>query len=171
MATLHLLTGPWGAGKTTLVPLVAELLPEAVVFDWDVLLPGLSAAAGKDAHRAPSTWNGLRELWIAIVRAVLAGGRDVRLCGPARPEDFAASGIPSIRCAYLDGADDVLARRLRARGEREADVADEFADMAALRASGHVPLRADGRTPRQLAGDVAAWARAARVHPPPSTQA
>lgn len=163
-AILHLLTGPWGSGKTSLVPHLARLLPEVVVFDWDLLLPGLSAAAGRDAHTDPSTWDGLRAMWAAVVGAVLAGGRDVLLCGPARPDDFAPGGIRAhpVRCAYLDCGDDVLAERLRARGEAEADVADELATLAALRGSRFHPLAAGDRTPRQLAGDVAEWVRAAR---------
>lgn len=166
-ATLHLLTGTWASGKTSLIPHLLPLLPDVVVFDWDVLLPGLSAAAGKDAHHDPSTWNGLREMWIAVVGAVLAGGRDVVLSGPATPDDFARSGIParSIRCAYLDLPDEVIAERLRARRVPEQDVADELAAMVALRASAHTPLPAGGRDPRQVAGLVAAWVRAARVPP------
>lgn len=162
-ATLHLLTGAWGSGKTSLIPHLAALLPDVVVFDWDALLPGLSAAAGRDAHRDPSTWEGLRAMWIAIVASVLAGGRDVVLCGPATPGQLAASGIParSIRCAWLDVPDEVLADRLRARGEREEDVADELATMAELRASGLTPLPAGGRDTREVAEVVAAWVRSA----------
>ncbi|HEU4885092.1 MAG TPA: hypothetical protein VFT45_22720 [Longimicrobium sp.] len=163
VATLHLLTGTWASGKTSLIPHLVPLLPRAVVFDWDALLPGLSAAAGKDAHRDPSAWEGLGMMWIAIVRSVLAGGRDVVLCGPATPGDFAASGIDpaSIRCAFLDLPDDDLVQRLRARGEREQDIADEIASLAALRASGCTPLPVDGRDPRQVAALVAAWVSAA----------
>lgn len=164
-ATLHLLTGAWGSGKTSLIPHLVPLLPDAVVFDWDVLLPGLSAAAGKDAHRDPSTWQGLRAMWIAIVGAVLAGGRDVVLCGPATPDDLVESGIAAhpIRCAFLDVPDDGLRARLRARGEREEDVFDELASMAALRASTCTPLTVGGRDARQVAELVAVWVRAGRA--------
>lgn len=162
MATLHLLTGAWGSGKTSLIPHLVPLLPEAVVFDWDALLPGLSAAAGNDAHRDPSTWDGLRAMWIAIVASVLAGGRDVVLCGPATPDDFRGSGIAtaSIRCAWLDLPDDVLVERLRARREREQDIADELESMATLRRSACTPLPVGGLDPRQVAGLVAAWVHA-----------
>jgi energy-coupling factor transporter ATP-binding protein EcfA2 len=57
-ATLFLLTGPWASGKSTLVPLLARLLPEVVVLEWDTLLPGLSRACGTDAHADASTWGG-----------------------------------------------------------------------------------------------------------------
>ena len=158
-ATLHLLTGAWASGKTSLSPHLVPRVPEAVVFDWDALLPGLSMAAGKDAHRDPSAWEGLRTMWIAIIGSVLAGGRDVVLCGPATLDDFARSGVDraSIRCAFLDLPDEVLAERLRARGEREQDVADELETIAALRASACTPLPVGGLDPRQVAGLVAEW--------------
>jgi shikimate kinase len=159
-ATLHLLTGPWASGKTSLVPHLARLLPDVVVFDWDVLLAGLSAAAGTDARRDPSTWDGLREMWTAIVRSVLAGGRDVLLCGPATPDDFARGGLAWVRCIYLDVPDQILADRLKARGVADAEVEDELREMAELRRSGHAPLAAGGRAPHELAEDVAAWVRA-----------
>ena len=158
-ATLHLLTGPWASGKSSLAPHLARLLPEVVVFDWDALLPGLSAAAGKDAHTDSSTWPGLKTMWAAVVGSVLAGGRDVLLCGPALPEDFGGTAISphAIRCAFLDCPDKILAERLRARGRTDAEIADELAFGVALRRSGHTCVTAIDQTPDRLAAEFAAW--------------
>ena len=163
--TLYLLTGPWGSGKTSVVPHLARLLPEAVVFDWDVLLPGLSAAAGTDAHRDETTWDGLAEMWVAVVEAVLAGGHDVVLCGPARPDDVATAGFggASLRCAFLNAPDDALAARLRSRGETEEEITEELSDAAALRASSWVPISTAGRSPAEVAEEVALWVSAPAV--------
>ncbi|MFL5386766.1 MAG: hypothetical protein ACJ8GN_30100 [Longimicrobiaceae bacterium] len=162
-ATLFLLTGPWASGKSTLVPLLARLLPDVAVFDWDALLPGLSRACATDAHTDASTWEGLRAMWAAVAVSVLAGGRDVLLCGPAQPDDFAAAVAPhAVRCAFLDCGDDALSARLRARGSTDAEIADELAFMAALRRSGHAPVQAGDRTPEQLAAAVASWVRTTR---------
>ena len=161
-ATLHLLTGPWASGKTTLVPHLARLLPDVVVFDWDVLLPGLSAAAEKDAHTDPSTWEGLRRMWLAIVGSVLAGGRDVLLCGPLGKGDIADPGILAfpIRCAFLDCGDEALAERLRTRGVTESELEEELSELATLRGSPCEAIRASG-SPEQTAAAVVTWVRAA----------
>jgi|GEM_PF-5938331 len=160
-ATLHLLTGPWASGKSSLAPHLARLLPDVVVFDWDALLPGLSAASGKDAHTDASTWPGLKAMWAAVVGSVLAGGRDVLLCGPTLPEDFAGTfvSLHPVRCAYLDCPDEILAERLRARGKTDAEIADELAFMVSLRQSDHTPVQAVDRTPERTAAAVAAWVR------------
>jgi ABC-type cobalamin/Fe3+-siderophores transport system ATPase subunit len=53
---LHLILGPWASGKSTLVEHLARLLPQHVVFDWDLIIPALSATASKDVFTDPSTW-------------------------------------------------------------------------------------------------------------------
>lgn len=165
-ATLHLLTGPWASGKSTLAPLLARLLPEVVVFDWDALLPGLSAAAGRDAHADASTWAGLRAMWAAVAGSVLAGGRDVLLCGPAVPDDLAAAVAPhAVRCAWLDVPDDVLAARLRARGRADAEIDDELAFAAVLRCTPHEAIPAGARPLAELAEEVARWVRGHHPNP------
>lgn len=162
MATLHLIVGPWAAGKTSLTPVLQRLLPDCVVFDWDVIIPGLSSAADKDVHTDPSTWAGLKQTWFAILNSVLSGGHDAVLCGPVTPAEISADRVraDSVRCAYLDWPDEVLAKRLRARVESEVDIAEELATAASLRASPHDAIPATGRDPHQLARDVAAWVRA-----------
>lgn len=161
MATLHLITGPWASGKTSLIPHLKRLLPECVVFDWDMIIPGLSAASQKDVYTDPSTWDGLRETWLAVVEAILSGERDVVLCGPLNPDAFDSSRLTaaSVRCAYLDWNDETLSDRLRARGVSEADLAEELSMAANLRASSYDAVSGLERDPQQLARAVAAWVR------------
>ena len=161
MAELYLVTGPWGAGKTSTAPPLARLLPECVVFDWDAIIPGLSEATGKNVTTDLSTWEGLRVMWLAVIGAVLAGGHSVVLLGPVTPEDFAdsLSGVP-VRCAYLECPDTVLVQRLQARGESDADIADELAYAETLRSSSHAPIPTENQTPLEVAEKVARWLRA-----------
>ena len=157
-ATLYLITAPWGAGKTTLVNQLTGL-SNGVVFDWDLLIPGLSAASGKDVTTASSTWAGLTLLWADIIQAVLASGQNVILCGPATPETFKThlSAATQIRCAYLDCPDELLTERLRARGETETDIVEELAFAAELRASDYFPIEVADLTPRGIAERVSSW--------------
>ena len=70
---LYLVVGPWGSGKSSLVPHLTELLPSLVVFDWDIIIPGISTASGKNVFSDPATWDGLIEAWTAILKALLRG--------------------------------------------------------------------------------------------------
>lgn len=160
MPTLYLITGPWGAGKTSAALPLARLLPECVVFDWDAIIPGISEAAGKDVRTDPTSWKGLRVTWVAVIGAVLAGGRSVVLFGPATPEDFEDSlnGVP-VRCAYLECPPAVLEQRLQARGESAADISDELAYAVELRNSSHTPIPTEGLTPLEVAQEIAQWIR------------
>ncbi|HEX2206684.1 MAG TPA: hypothetical protein VHG93_03325, partial [Longimicrobium sp.] len=134
--------------------------------------PGPFGGGGRDARRDPSTWSRLRALWIAIVRSVLAGGRDVLLCGPARAGDFRHGTFDgTVRCAWLDCPGEVRAGRLRARGEAEQDIEGELRERETLRASMHLPIPAGGRSPHDIAADAAAWVRAARADVPSRTGA
>ena len=163
-ATLTLLTGPWSAGKTTVARQLPELLPDHVVFDWDLIIPGITEAAGKNVYTDPSTWDGLKTTWLAIIEAVLTGGHDVVLCGPATPADLEGRlGGARVGCAYLDCSDGLLGQRLRARGEPEDAVADELAYAERLRHSGYAAIRVNDRSLREIAESFVGWLATAHL--------
>lgn len=144
------------------MPELASLLPDHVVLDWDLIIPGISAAAGKDVHSDPSTWAGLQETWAAVIEVLLRSQHDVVLCGPATPEQFVSRlGAFSIRCAYLDCPDDLLSRRLHDRGESDHAIADELAVSRALRNSSYDAIAVADRDTHEVAEDVARWVRSA----------
>jgi hypothetical protein len=156
---LYLLVGPWASGKTTILPHLTRHLPEHVVFGWDAIIPGLSSASGRDVHTDPSTWDGLRQTWLAVVGSVLTSGRSVVLCGPLQPADVDRSQLPrgEIRCAYLDCPDELLDRRLTARGVDRQAIVDELSTGDALRRSAHFRISAGDEPPEQIAAQVIAW--------------
>ncbi len=163
MPTLYLLTGPWASGKSSIVEHLVRLLPTHAVFDWDLVIPFLSLSSGKDVRTDPSTWNGLRETWRAMVGASLNAGRDVVLCGPPLPDEFLPDLDPpsSVRRAYLDCPNAVLVERLRARGATDAEVADELCEASTLRASSTYRIAVDDG-PEDVAERVAKWVESAR---------
>lgn len=157
-STLHLILGPWGAGKSTLAERLPKLLPEHVIFDWDLVIPGLALATGKDAFRDSSTWEGLYAIWLAIIQAVLDGGHNVVLCCSVQPVDIPLDVVSPrrIRAAYIDCSDDELRARLGARRESAGDIGGELAEATALRQSSY--FRLDGaRDPDALAEAAAMW--------------
>lgn len=163
VALLHLILGPWASGKSTLVGRLADLLPEHVVFDWDLIIPGLSLTADRDVFTDPSTWKGLHMTWFSIIGAVLRGGHSVVLCCSVEPGKIPSDVIDheQIRVAFLDCPDDVLRARLSARGESVENISGEVAEAAQLRHSPY--FRLDGtRNPDALAKDAAAWVLNAR---------
>lgn len=163
MPTLHVIVGAWASGKTTLVEQISSLGGGLVVFDWDLLIPGLSLAAATDVHSDPATWDGLRQTWRDVIAAVLASGLDVVLVGPLQPDELAISQGPGIevRGAYLDCPDKLLQSRLRARGATDAEIADEVEAARRLRKSDLDRIRVGERMPAEVTEVVVAWLRSA----------
>ena len=150
--------GPWASGKSTLVEQLTELLPEHIVFDWDLIIPGLSLTADRDVFTDSSTWKGLTATWFAIIRALVRGGHDVVLCCSIEPAEIPPQVISQerLQVAFLDCPDDVLDKRLSARGESIENIRDELMEAAKLRRSIYFRLDAS-QDPDALARDAAAW--------------
>ncbi len=128
------------------------------MFDWDLIIPGLSLAGDRDVFTDASTWKGLYATWFAIIGAVLAGGHDVVLCCSVRPDDVPPDVAPPerIRVAYIDCPDDVLRERLVDRGESGENIKEELLEARELRQSIH--FRLDGaQPPNELAAAAAEW--------------
>jgi shikimate kinase len=63
--------GAPGSGKSTIVPLLAELLSAHVVLDWDAFMMPATALAGRDIRQNPETWPAYRELVRAVTATVV----------------------------------------------------------------------------------------------------
>ena len=92
--------GAPGSGKSTVAPLLAELLPEHMVFDWDAVMERAEALAGRSIREHPATWPAYRQL----IRAVLdmLTSQPVVLLGPCSPAEL--TGWPIDTWALLDCA-------------------------------------------------------------------
>jgi energy-coupling factor transporter ATP-binding protein EcfA2 len=105
---LHVVTGPSGAGKTTVAEVLTDLLPDCEVFDVDVIL-----------HVAALGWDVWRNTWLQLAHAIAACGRSTVLVGSIRGDQLeplpARCLVGPIRCCLLDSPDAVLASRLRSR--------------------------------------------------------
>jgi hypothetical protein len=163
MPKLHVIVGAWASGKTILVEQISSFGLGLVIFDWDLLIPGLSLGARTDVHSDPATWDGLRQMWCDVIGAVLASGLDVVLVGPLQPDELAikqSAGI-EVRGAYLDCPDELLTSRLRERGATENEIAEEVETARRLRRSDLDPIDVGERTPAEVTEAVATWLRSA----------
>lgn len=105
-------TGPSGAGKTTVALRLPPLLPECVTLDTDVLWGHLPATPDDN-------FRGYHDTWLAVASAISQNGRPVVLCGAITPAQweatehrryFAAAHYLALVCD-----DELLAERLSAR--------------------------------------------------------
>jgi hypothetical protein len=105
---MFVVTGPSGAGKTTVTAPLRRLLPECVVFEGDLVLQ--VAALG---------WDVCRDTWLRIAHGIALNGKPTVLCTSLIPSHLeslpARKLLGPIHFCNLDCPDDVLAARLRAR--------------------------------------------------------
>jgi hypothetical protein len=159
--TIHFVAGTWASGKSTLAGQLPARIPACVVFDWDLLIPGLSIATQTDVRTDPTTWPELKAIWISIIRRVAASGRDVILLGPLTSDDFSSAdlGGAPYRCACLNWPDDIIADRLGARGTPRSEILEELRSAKELRSSTHYQIELAGCTLKQMIDRVATWIR------------
>ncbi|HEY7268788.1 MAG TPA: hypothetical protein VH951_03080 [Dehalococcoidia bacterium] len=156
--------GAFGAGKSTLSPLVAAGLPECFVVDVDWLLGPLGRIAGHDLTEDPNSWPHLRDFWLQLASMAARASRPSLFFGPEEPENI--EGLPSrpllgeSHWLLIDCDDTVLTERLGRRpGWQPAWTADALSDAARFRSLGFPSVRTDTIPPADSAGQIIAWAR------------
>ena len=85
--------GAFGAGKSTLAPLVAAELTECLVLDVDWLLAPLSRLARRELTDDPESWPALRDFWWVLAGIAGRSGRSTVFFGPEEPANVEA--LPS----------------------------------------------------------------------------
>lgn len=78
---LFIITGPSGAGKTTVCLELVPLMNECVVLESDILW-GAASGTPENGYR------GYRDMWLRVAKNIGQAGRPVVLCGTALPEQF-----------------------------------------------------------------------------------
>jgi hypothetical protein len=112
MLPLFVVTGPSGAGKTTVMHHLLHSLPECVVIESDVLW-------GTVPEDAPGDFHTYLTVWLRVVKTIAQAGRPVLLCGTALPDQLESLPerryIGDISYLALTCDDDILRSRLQAR--------------------------------------------------------
>ncbi|WP_181727489.1 AAA family ATPase [Streptomyces sp. PT12] len=167
MATLHLVTGAPGSGKSTVLPHLAEH-PFAAA-DFDELLDADGSLMGTVVARpsASPLWPAYNRLWVRIIGMMLRGGGPVLVTCPLTPDEWAAAAAgagdaPPVAWARLDCDDADRRARLAARGWGPDRVVDAIEDAHALRRLVDREFTTSGRGAAEVAADLAAWVATAK---------
>ena len=142
--------GAPGCGKSIVIEPLSDRLPGWVVLDWDALMDPASALAGCGIMEHPETWPAYRQLVRVVLDALTAV--PVVLLGVCTPDEL--PGWPIDAWILLDCADAERERRLLARADG-ASVSEAMADALEYRSLGLPAIDTSGRTPEDVAGDLA----------------
>jgi hypothetical protein len=161
-ASLFVVTGAPGAGKTTLPPELIRLAAGQVVLDIDELLDehGNHLGVPIATPEAAAIWPEYNRMWLRIAGFSQRAGHPVILLCPLTPDEMAVACPGSsgdVRWGLLDCSDSVRAERLRARGWDDAAIAEALADAAAYRSITATVFRTDEATPAVVAEGLLAW--------------
>ncbi|MFC5910566.1 AAA family ATPase [Streptacidiphilus monticola] len=146
--------GAPGAGKTTLVPELAKLLPDHVVLDWDAFMEPAAALAERPIAANPETWAAYRQLVHAVLRSV--AHLPVVLLGVCTPDEL--KDWPIGAWILLDCTDDERERRLAKTSNPQRRL-EGVHDGRRYRQLGLPLIDTTGREPRAVASEMARFIR------------
>jgi AAA domain len=145
--------GAPGSGKTAVRGPLAASLPTCAVVDWDAFIEPAGALAGCAIRENPATWPAYRQL-VRTVLDVLPGPVVLlSVCAPAELADWPIDGW-----VVLDCSDEERARRLGQRADAST-VREAIEDAQEYRLLGLPAVDSTGRTPEEVAGDLARFVR------------
>lgn len=166
-ATIHVVTGAPGSGKTTALAALLRRATPHVAFDIDWLAIPASQLARSDIFFDRATWPAYTALWFEILHSVHKNGKLAIFFAPIDLHDLAAYGQPAwcerVEWLLLDCDDSTRQDRLGCRsGWTAAMIAEAIIDAHVLR--GQVTERIDtGRhTPAEVAAAIVLWVEQTR---------
>lgn len=165
---LFIITGPSGAGKTTVcLELVALLREECVVMESDILWGAFSGALQND-------YSEYRNMWLRLAKNIGQAGKPVVLCGTALPDQFENCTerryFSKLHYLTLVCEDALLQERLRQRPQWRNSSSDEVVErmvnfnrwLKEHAATTEPPMTLYDTSHRSLeetTRDIAAWVR------------
>jgi predicted ABC-type ATPase len=123
---LFIITGPSGAGKTTVCLELASHLNECVVLESDILWGAYSGASENE-------YRDYRNMWLRVAKNIGQAGRPVVLCGTALPEQFEACSerryFSTLHYLALVCDDSLLRERLMLRPSWRESGSNDFIEQ------------------------------------------
>jgi energy-coupling factor transporter ATP-binding protein EcfA2 len=150
--------GASGSGKTTVVPLLASLLPTHAVLDWDAFMDPAAALAGRDIRQHPDTWAAYRQLVRTVID--LVAHLPVVLFTVCTPDELA--DWPVNAWLLLDCTDQERERRLVGQARPQV-LGEALRDAEAYRSLGLPMIDTTDRAPGEIAVALARFVQNQRV--------
>jgi hypothetical protein len=123
---LFIITGPSGAGKTTICLELVSLMNECVVLESDILW-GAAPATSENGYQD------YRDMWLRVAKNIGQAGRPVVLCGTALPEQFEACPerryFSTLYYLAMVCDDALLKDRLKLRPQWRRSSSDDFVEQ------------------------------------------
>jgi hypothetical protein len=161
-ATLYMVTGAPGSGKTTALEALLRRPHPYLAFDIDWLTVAASHLARSDIIFDRTTWPAYNALWLEVLRAVHRNGKIPIFFSPFDPSDVTAAGPESwlqrVEWLLLDCDDAERRTRLSRRPEWSDEMISEaLSDARTLRE--HIAERIDtsAHTPDDVAERILRW--------------
>jgi hypothetical protein len=156
LAPMYAISGAPGAGKSTVVPHLLTAAAGEVVMDIDELLEdGRLLGVPIATPEAAPVWPAYRRMWQRITGISRRAGHPVLFLSPNTPDEVEGATA----CLLLDCADDIRARRLRARGDTDRQIEEALNDARDYRHHFDAILVTDDLKPSQVADRILAWTR------------
>jgi hypothetical protein len=147
---INYVLGAPGSGKSSIVPLLRELLPGRVVLDWDAFMVPAGELAGAPIPQTPQTWEPYGRLVRAVGEAIHPA--DMVLLGVCTPDEL--TDWPAGPWMLLDCSDPVRRQRLDVREDPD-ETEDALVDARNYRALGLPTIDTTNLAPGEVARAVA----------------
>lgn len=166
-ATVYLVTGASGSGKTTALESLLRCASPYMAFDIDWLTIPASHLARSDIIVDPTTWPAYTAVWFEMLHAIHKNGKVPIFFAPIDTHDLATYGQPAwcarIEWLLLDCDDALRQRRLRRRvGWTAAMITDALTDAQALRTQVSNRIDTGVHTPDAVAQAILEWVERTR---------
>lgn len=166
-ATVYIVTGAPGAGKTTALEALLRCTNPYVAFDIDWLTIPASDLARSDIIFDPTIWPAYNAVWFEILHAMHMNGKVPIFFAPIDRQDLATYGQPAwcerVEWLLLD-CDDVLRQRrlIRRVGWTTAMITEALTDAHALRTQVSNRIDTGVHTPDEVAKAILQWVERTR---------
>lgn len=156
-ASIAIVTGAPGSGKSSVARALLAQRPDFLVFDADWLLDAAAGLAGRRVAADAALWPPYRIVWLTFLQLIAENGRRAVLFMPLEPHELPPPWHESVRWRLLDCDEVTRTLRLRERGWQSPAIEEAIADAVALRQQVAEGIDTSRQEPVSVAAMLADW--------------